>query len=117
MLYSGMEYAPKKQVSLFDADDNYGDMRLDVQLYLGRCKAMKQTLPLGGGFWWEALDDSVALGHYDGPEGQALGVFDLRGRGGEVAVSLPDGVYRNRLGGEVTVRNGRLPLGEYPVVL
>ena len=30
-------------------------------------------------------------------------------------VDLPDGVYRNRLGGEVTVRNGRLPLGEYPV--
>ena len=44
-------------------------------------------------------------------------VFDLRGRGGEVSVSLPDGVYRNRLGGEVTVRNGLLPLGEYPVVI
>ena len=40
-----------------------------------------------------------------------------RGRGGEVAVDLPDGVYENRLGGQVTVRNGRLPLGEYPVVI
>jgi len=117
MLYSGMEYAPKKRVGLFDADDNYGDMRLDVQRYLTACKAMKQTLPLGGGFWWVTASDSVALGHYEGPEGRALGVFDLRGRGGEVAVDLPDGVYENRLGGQVTVRNGRLPLGEYPVVI
>ena len=78
---------------------------------------MKQTLPLGGGFWWEPLDDSVVLGHYDGPEGRVLGVFDLRGRGGEVPVALPDGVYRNRLGGESTVRNGRLTLGERPVVI
>lgn len=46
-----------------------------------------------------------------------MGIFDLRGQGGEVSVNLPDGVYRNRLGGEVTVRNGRLPLGEYPVVI
>ena len=59
----------------------------------------------------------MVLGHYEGPEGCALGVFDLRGRGGEVAVDLPDGVYENRLGGQVTVRNGRLPLGEYPVVI
>ena len=44
-------------------------------------------------------------------------MFDLQGRGGEVAVDLPDGVYENRLGGQVTVRNGRLPLGEYPVVI
>ena len=117
MLYSGMEYAPKKQVGLFDADDNYGDMRLDVQLYLTACKAMKQTLPLGGGFWWEPLNDSAALGHYDGPEGRVLGVFDLLGQGGEVAVGLPDGVYQNRLGGDVTVRNGRLTLGERPVVI
>lgn len=117
MLYSGMEYAPKKRVGLFDADDNYGDMRLDVQRYLTACKAMKQTLPLGGGFWWVTASDSVVLGHYEGPEGQALGIFDLRGQGGEVSVNLPDGVYRNRLGGEVTVRNGRLPLGEYPVVI
>ena len=116
-LYSGMEYAPKKRVGLFDADDNYGDMRLDVQRYLTACKAMKQTLPLGGGFWWVTASDSVVLGHYEGLEGRALGVFDLQGRGGEVAVDLPDGVYENRLGGQVTVRNGRLPLGEYPVVI
>ena len=117
MLYSGMEYAPKKRVGLFDADDNYGDMRLDVQRYLTACKAMKQTLPLGGGFWWVTAGDSVALGHYEGPEGRALGVFDLRGRGGEVAVDLPDGVYENRLGGQVTVSGGKLALGERPVVV
>ena len=92
-------------------------MRLDVQRYLTACKAMKQTLPLGGGFWWVTASDSVVLGHYEGLEGRALGVFDLQGRGGEVAVDLPDCVYENRLGGQVTVRNGRLPLGEYPVVI
>ena len=57
------------------------------------------------------------MGHYEGPEGRALGVFDLRGRGGEVAVDLPDGVYENRLGGQVTVSGGKLALGERPVVI
>ena len=59
----------------------------------------------------------MVLGHYEGPEGRALGVFDLRGRGGEVAVDLPDGVYENRLGGQVTVSGGKLALGERPVVI
>ena len=59
----------------------------------------------------------MALGRYEGPEGKALGVFDLRGQGGEVAVDLPDGVYENRLGGQITVHGGRLTLGELPVVI
>ena len=75
MLYSGMEYAPKKRVGLFSTPTTTTATCGWTQLYLGRCKAMKQTLPLGGGFWWVTASDSVALGHYEGPEGRALGVF------------------------------------------
>lgn len=117
MLYSGMEYAPRERVDFFENMSSYGDMRRDMQLYLKKLKEMKLTLPLTGGYWLEAVNGYM-VGHYDGPEGKALGVFDLCGIGaGSVQVDVPDGTYPNRLGGSVTVSGGRLVLEGKPVVL
>lgn len=117
MLYSGMEYAPKERVDFFENQSNYGDMQRDMQLYLRKLKELKQTLPITGGYWLEERN-GLLLGHYEGPEGKALGVFDLCGQGAaDVAVELPDGDYPNRLGGSVTVKNGRLAFDGKPVVI
>ena len=117
MLYSGMEYAPKERVDFFERQSNYGDMQRDVQRYLWQLKTMKTTLPATGGYWLDTAD-GVLLGRYDGPEGKALGVFDLCRRGsGTVHVDLPDGTYPNRLGGIVTVQNGQLVFDGKPVVI
>ena len=116
MLYSGMEYAPKKRVGLFDADDNYGDMRLDVQRYLTACKTMKQTLPLEGAVWYEVSGGAV-IGHYRSPAGERTGVFDLSGCGGRVSVALADGMYKNQLGGDLNITGGQLDIGGEPVVI
>ena len=117
MLYSGMEYAPKERVDFFERQSNYGDMQRDVQRYLWKLKEMKTTLPSTGGYWLDTAD-GVLLGRYDGPEGKALGVFDLcRCGGGTVRVDLPDGTYPNRLGGIVTVQNGQLVFDGKPVVI
>lgn len=37
LLYSGQEYAPRHRVDLFNADDAYCDMRLDLQPISSSC--------------------------------------------------------------------------------
>ena len=116
LLYSGMEYAPRQRVDFFERQSNYGDMRRDIQLMLGRLKEIKKTLPLSGGYWLEE-SNGLVLGHYEGTEGRLLAVFDLLRRGaGSVPVELPDGSYSNALGGSVTVRNGQLAFDGSPVI-
>ena len=117
MLYSGMEYAPCERVDFFENQSNYGDMRRDVQLQMKRLKEIKETLPLTGGYWLEETG-GLLLGHYQGPEGKVLGVFDLLEHGkGYVSVDLPDGRYPNRLGGHITVRGGQFAFDGRPVIL
>ena len=117
MLYSGMEYAPCERVDFFENQSNYGDMRRDVQLQLRKLKEIKETLPLTGGYWLEEAD-GLLLGHYQGPEGKVLGVFDLLEHGkGCVSVDLPDGAYPNRLGGHITVCGGQFAFDGRPVIL
>ncbi len=115
LLYGGTEFAPRKQVGLFDADDNFGDKRCDLSGFLRRCKAMKQTLPLTGAVWYEVSGGAV-IGHYKSPEGERLGVFGLADSGAEVPVDMPDGVYEDQLGGKVTVTGGHVRLDGGPVV-
>ena len=117
MLYSGMEYAPCERVDFFENQSNYGDMRRDVQLQMKKLKEIKETLPLTGGYWLEEAD-GLLLGHYQGPEGKVLGVFDLLEHGkGCVSVDLPDGAYPNRLGGHITVCGGQFAFDGRPVIL
>ena len=115
LLYGGTEFAPRKQVGLFDADDNFGDRRCDMSDFLRRCKAMKQTLPLTGAVWYEVSGGAV-IGRYKSPEGERLGVFGLADSGAEVPVDMPDGVYEDQLGGKVTVTGGHVRLDGGPVV-
>ena len=116
MLYGGTELACRHQVSLFDKDDNFGDRQLDLSDFLRRCKAMKTTLPLTGAVWYDCRG-TAAIGMYDGPDGAALGVFDLSGSGAPISIDLPDGTYENRLGGVVIVNDGQLPAESTPVVI
>ena len=115
LLYGGTEFAPRKQVGLFDADDNFGDKRCDLSDFLRRCKDMKQTLPLTGAVWYEVSGGAV-VGRYKSPEGERLGVFGLADSRAEVPVDMPDGVYEDQLGGKVTVTGGHVRLDGGPVV-
>ena len=115
LLYGGTEFAPRKQVGLFDADDNFGDKRCDLSDFLRRCKAMKQTLPLTGAVWYEVSGGAV-IGRYKSPEAERLGVFGLADSRAEVPVDMPDGVYEDQLGGKVTVTGGHVRLDGGPVV-
>ena len=116
LLYGGTEFAPQHQVGLFDAEDNFGDKRADLQGFLRRCKDMKTSLPLDGAVWYEVSGGAV-IGHYKSPAGERTGVFDLSGCGGRVPVELPDGVYKNQLGGDLTVTDGQVDISGEPMVI
>ena len=85
LLYSGQEYAPRHRVDLFNADDAYCDMRLDLQPYLKQLRQMKRTLPMSACFQLEAVEERAVVGRYDGPEARVRGIFDLKNAGGSVA--------------------------------
>lgn len=50
------------------------------------------------------------------PDTERTGVFDLSGCGGRVPVELPDGVYKNQLGGDLTVTDGHVRTDGDPIV-
>lgn len=116
LLYGGTEYAPRRQVGLFDADDNFGDKQLDMQDFLRRCKAVKASLPLTGAVWYEVNGSAVVV-RYSAGEREIMGAFDLGDAGGTIPVPLADGRYENQMGGVVTVTGGQLRLDGEPVVI
>ena len=105
-------------MDLFNADDAYCDMRLDLQPYLKQLRQMKRTLPMSACFQLEAVEERAVVGRYDGPEARVRGIFDLKNAGGSVAVDLPDGTYTDRITGrEVTVSGGAFDLAQAPAVI
>ena len=117
LLYSGMEFAPRHQVSLFEKEDSFGEKNVDLQDYLRILRKMKSALPVvDGAFWAEEGSEGIAVLSYDCPTKHMRGVFGLYGHRGTVAVDLPDGEYDNLLGGTVTVEKGCVTFTGAPMV-
>lgn len=118
LLYSGMEFAPRQQVSLFEKEYSFAEKNIDLQDYLRTLRKMKAALPLDkAAFWAEEGAEGIALMSYDCPTQHVRGVFGLYGGRGSVAVEMPDGEYENLCGGTVTVQNGAVFFDGAPVVL
>lgn len=117
LLYSGMEFAPRHQVSLFEKEDAFAEKNVDLQPYLRTLRKMKAALPLtDAAFWAQEGSEGIAVLFYDCPTTHVRGIFGLYGHRGEVAVELPDGVYENLLGGTVTVEKGCVAFTGEPLV-
>ncbi|HWS56926.1 MAG TPA: alpha-amylase family glycosyl hydrolase [Actinotalea sp.] len=127
MVYAGQESGARRWPSLFEPDPvDWGGYELTgfVRALAGLTKHPAQ---LEGQFWVLADEPCVQLawGLLEGdlitpvPGGPGLYVVaNVAAAGGEVAVQLPDGEYRDRLGGgTVTVRGGTLPAPAAAVVL
>ena len=118
LLYSGMEYAPCKGVDLFEKDDAYCDMRLDLQSTLRQLKKLKQQLPTESVFSLRADEEGFVTGSYAGTAGSACGIFSLQGHTGNLSVDLPDGSYVNRFNGEnISVSDGKIFFTGNPVFI
>ena len=117
MLYSGTEFAPKKQISLFEKEDCFADAQKDWQPYLQQLRGMKRKLPVDGDYR-VSCSGTLLLGAYDTPQKSIRAVFSMKGESGTVAVDLPDGSYTDLVDGrEVVVEGGTLVCDGRPVII
>ena len=118
MLYAGEEFAAEKAVGLFDKDDNFGDAREDWQAYLKLLRQMKRQLPLTGEYRLDCRGEEFVVGKYNTPDKKVRGVFSMMGSAGDLAVDLPDGLYRDLVDGrEVVVSDGFVHTDGKPVII
>ena len=118
MLYGGTEFGAKRNVGLFDKDDNFGDMRNDWQPYLKLLRQMKRRLPLEGEYRLECRGEEFVVGKYNSTKCKVRGIFSMKGSSGDLAVDLPDGSYRDLVDGrEVTVAGGFVHTDGEPLII
>ena len=63
------------------------------------------------------VSGGTVIGHYKSPAGEVTGVFDLSGEGEATVVERADGVYKNQLGGDLTVTDGQVDISGEPLVI
>jgi len=118
LLYSGIEYAPCHQVSLFDRDSAYQDMRRDLQLLLKKLGEVKKGLPVNSCFTASLPQDDMIVADYHGTDGAAIGLFGLDGQEQLVSVAWPDGTYVNRIDGtQVLAKSGKIFFTGKPIII
>ena len=118
MLYGGTEFGARREVGLFDKDDNFADMRNDWQPYLKLLRQMKRMLPLTGEYRLDCRGEEFVVGKYNSPSAKVRGIFSMKGSAGDLALDLPDGVYRDLVDGrEVVVESGFAHTDGEPVIL
>lgn len=117
LIYGGQESAVRQTPSLFEREPvAWGDYAL--QPFLGRLAALKKEPALvAGNLYWLASDPAV-VGLWQAAGKGLLGLFNVAGREGTIAVPLVDGRYAELLGGgELQVRGGRVALPAAAAIL
>ncbi len=117
LLYAGQEAGAAVTPSLFEREPvRWGDYRL--QSFLTRLAALKKEPALRAGqLYWLAAEPAIC-GVWQAQHEGLLGLFNVVGNQGTMAVPLPDGRYEELLGGgEVQVRAGQAALPQSAAIL
>ena len=120
LLYAGQEYCCDHTPSLFEKDVFPRAQEKDITPLLQRLYAVKKNILSPEDYFRGAANDAydIAILERDDNHTRKLGVFSLKGKAAEVAVSLPDGMYTNHLDGTaVQVVAGYLHCAGDPVLL
>ena len=118
MIYSGEEFCDANQPSLFDIDPVNWSGR-DISDELRVLAALKKRMPEKGWFIAEADDaqHAVCASVGDGKAG-FTGIFSLKGKPAKMKADVPDGSYRNLLGGEtLVITDGMIETNGRPVII
>ena len=119
LLYAGQEYCCNHVPSLFEKDV-FPRTGTDITPLLRKLYAVKKNILSPEDCFRGTADDAydIAVLERDDNHTRKLGVFSLKGKAAEVAVSLPDGMYTNHLDGTaVQVVAGYLHCAGDPVLL
>jgi glycosidase len=120
LLYGGQEYCCDHTPSLFEKDVFPRTQEKDITSLLQKLYAVKKNILSPEDYFRGAADDArdIAVLERDDTHTQKLGVFSLKGKAADVAVSIPDGTYTNHLDGTtVQVAGGRLYCAGDPILL
>ena len=118
LLYAGQEVAATHTPSLFEKDTVDWDTAHDISPLLKKLyKIKKHPLLTDSSYHVQALAHDLVLATHQKGGKRLVGVFSLRGEAGLLPVDLPDGQYRDLLGGDIVeVRAGRLGTGGEPMI-
>lgn len=119
MLYAGQEFKVAQRTNMMD-DQPIARMDVPWLTRLMRKLYDIKKLPIfcQGAFFLEPpVQDSVLVGRYEWGDELLMGVFNFRLVQGMATLPLPDGEYKNLLGGTVVVKNGCIPAPLVPVLL
>ncbi len=118
LIYGGQEFACDHLPSLFEREVFPRDTGADLGALMAKLYAIKQRLGIHDHFVASADDTKhIAVMERTG-EHHSVGVFSLKCLSGEVAVTLPDGIYENLVDGTpVTVTDGKLFCSAAPIVI
>ena len=120
LLYAGQECRNTHVPSLFDKDLIDWDSDKDISPFLKKMNSIKKGLLSHEDYFRGKSDDEndIAILERDDSITKKLGIFSLKGKAADVAVSFPDGVYTNRLTGTpVRITQGKLFCDGNPIIL
>ncbi len=120
LIYAGQEWADAHLPSLFEKETVNLETGYNLMPLMKKLKAARAELFTGEDSFWARADDGrcVAVMERFGKARHCVGVFSLRGETGAVAVSLPDGTYENRIGGNrACVEGGKVFCDGTPLLL
>ena len=119
LLYSGQEWAPVHEPTLFDLDPIPMEGEPVHKALIQRLTKMKKD-PLfsEGAYKLKACDNDLLLASYRLADRRAIGLFSLKEKPGSVEVDLPDGKYKNLIDdSEVLMKSGLLHSKGEPIIL
>lgn len=119
LLYAGQEVGDAHLPSLFEKDPVRWDSGLDLTGLMRRLYAIKQHPLFADSSYrvWAEHEDTLCATHTKNGRG-LLGVFPVGGHTGLIPAPVPDGCYRDLIGGgTVEVHMGRMQTGPDPVVI
>ncbi len=119
LIYNGQEFRnttrlPVGEPVLFDRTED-PDFTALLKTMM---KIKKLPIVLKGVFSIDMpLMDSMIAARFEKGGEKLIGLFNMRVLKGEIDVDLPDGVYKNLLGGEITVKGGKTEFPKHPAVI
>ena len=119
LLYAGQEFCCTQIPSLFEKDVFPRTMG-DISAWFPKLNRIKKELLSSEDVFVGQADDrnDIAILERSDMKTRKLGIFSLKGKSGDVMVTIPDGDYENHLDGTmVSVKKGILHCGGKPIIL
>ena len=118
MLFNGQEVGASHRPELFEKDPVDWSGQPNLTELMQKLYAIKQDPLFADSIYRvKALPRDLILATHERGEEKLYGIFSVRGEKGLVRIDLPNGTYKNLLGGTVDVYEGCLSMTGEPIII